>query len=170
MNLNEAIEAAKTSPLLSKFEVGQLGTLTTTLKMLAYAASHPESQGTEPPFEQIDAFMHFNPDLVQIYGKVALCILEEVSKLNYPEVPPHQDYAEAMFGPIGGLLAISITGEKQPSMGQIQEVLDSDFAKALLDRALIILWTIFYPGQPLANGTVHDIQSFAAECKAAFEA
>lgn len=170
MNIQEALEAAKTSPLLSKFEVDQLGTLVTTLKLLSYAASHPQTQGTEPPFEQIAAFMEVNPDLVEIYSKVAHCILQDISNLDYPKTPAHEVYAEAMFGPIGGLLAIAITGEKRPTLDQIQEVLDSNFAKALLDRALTILWTIFYPGQPLANGKVYDIQSFAEECKASFEA
>lgn len=170
MNIQEALQAAKTNPLLSKFAIGQLGTLVTTLKMLAYAASHPETQGSEPPFEQIDAFMEVNPDLVAIYTKVAHCILEDLSKLDYPKVPSHEDYATAMFAPIGSLLSISITGEKRPSIKQIQQVLDSEFAKALLDKALTIFWINFYPGELLANGTVHDINSFTAECKASFEA
>lgn len=170
ITLEQALEAAKTSPLLSKFATDQLATLVTTLKMLSYAAAHPQTQGTEPPFEQIDAFMSVNPDLADIYTRVAQCILQDVANLDYPEVPSHESFANALFAPIGGLLSIAITGEKRPSLEQIQEVMDSRFGRALLDRSLTILWIIFYPGEPLASGKVHDIQSFATECKASFEA
>lgn len=170
MTIPEALKAAQESPLLSKFEPSQLGQLVTTLKMLAYAASHPASQGTEPPLQAIQDFMDINPDLVQVFTKVAHCILQDLSNMDYPEVPSHELFANTFYVSLGALLSIAATGELHPSTDQIESTMEGQFCSTLMDRALTILWTIFYPGQPLMNGEVHTIESFAAACKAGFEA
>lgn len=164
MKLQEALQATRTSPLLSQFTLKQLGNLLCTFKLVSYAASHPESAGKEPPFDQIDAFMEANPTLVACFTKAALSLLQDLSSLGLQEVPSHTDFYQVASIPVGAVLAIAASGEPKPSMEQISECLDSPYIANLTDRCLTILWTVFYPGAPLANGKVHTLQSFAEEC------
>lgn len=161
LDLPEIDSLLAKSELLSSFPKEKVFLLITTLKYATYVAAHPETSGTKQPDLVINSFMQINPDLVQVYARVAFEIFTSLKELG-PD-PSHENFAASIYTPLGGLFAIAGSGELNPSLDQIDKQMDTKLFKSLIDRTLTIVWILFYPDKPLADGSHLTLEEYSAK-------
>lgn len=152
------LDAVKSLTSSLGLDLQKITDITQTCKILAYISAHPEAcKLSSPPMDEMTDWLTKSPTRMKM--QVEVCKQFVMINKTLGDSPTHEEFAKFVTTHLGALFYVArgFIFEEKPEeqlLSQIHNLLEDPVVKGLLEKGMMIFWSLCYPTLPDPLGRI----------------